>query len=687
MRLLEHRQRIIEATETVERARVGLKEIYRGIDPIIDRVCDMVMPWYAIPEGVTRPIIICLWGMTGTGKTSLARNLCNLFLKRPLIQIDLGSFTQNKDFAMEFYRNYPDHSGTNSIILLDEIQNPRTIDGEGNEVDREGLRGLWSLLSDGIIIPDIRLEKDDCIVTLENISRIYDERGGEPPPEKKERGKTLVEIGKDMILVDDDDDEDEDDDGLPWEMGYDRRTGRWILDRYFLERTLTACNRRGLTHRKRAEAQLEHDYRGTLALLLSWLYDIEVQPILDYSKCLIIITGNVDEVYDAARTTNPDITADVLNEWSRKITVPDVKQSLLKRFRAEQVARLGNNHVLYPTLREADFRQIIRDDLGRVMRFHTEHFGVDLEFDPSVEALIYKEGVFPSQGARPVLSTTATMVDGAIPFCLLKLVERYSETDAPDRCRVMMSMDSDPSQIRFDEIVHGHRVPIGEMPLTLAIESLRKPVFDDDHVSVAIHEAGHAVVNIVEAGNVPVKVCAFSTDPFSIGFVDRQPESGDGERLMTRRQIVDDLKVRLAGWAAEWVIMGKENITEGAEHDIETATEMAADYFKISGLDGEAILLEKAASNDEATVTMSPEDELKIRDLLSTAQQRTMDLMQEHVEVILDVARTLISTSSMTGEQVLKICHRHGLDRAKHTTRREIFLDLLNQHGMEMFES
>ena len=83
---------------------------------------------------------------------------------------------------------------------------------------------------------------------------------------------------------------------------------------------------------------------------------------------------------------------------------------------------------------------------------------------------------------------------------------------------------------------------------------------------------------------------------------------------------------------------------------------------------------------------MLPEDEQKIRDLLSTAQQRTMDLIQEHMVVILDVARTLISTSSLTGEQVLEICRRHGLEKAKHTTRREIFLDLLKQHGMEMFE-
>lgn len=683
MRLLEHRQRIVDAVDVVESAKVGLKGMYRGIDPIIDKICDLVTPWYAVPESVTRPIIICLWGMTGTGKTSLVRNLCNLFLKRPLIQIDLGSFTQDKDFAMEFFRNYPDHSSTSSVIMLDEIQNPRTIDEDGAEVDREGLRGMWSLLSDGIIIPDIRLEKEDCIITLENIARVYDERNGEPP-QKVERPASVVDVGGRMIVIDDDEDDDVDEDGIPWQMNYDHRTGHWGIERAYIEKTLIACNKRGLSHRKKLEQQLNNDFRGTIDVMLSWLYDIDVQPVLDYSKCLIIITGNVDEVYDAARLTNPDITADVLHEWSKRVTVPDVKQSLLRRFRPEQVARLGNNHVLYPTLREEDFRCIIQDDLRRVISFHGEHFDVDLEFDESVEHLIYKEGVFPTQGARPVLATTATMVDGAIPFCLLRLAERYTEENAPDRCRVLMSMTSEPSTVRFDELVDGERIRLGELPLTLAIEILRKPVFDDDHVSIAIHEAGHAVLNIIEMGDIPVKVCAFSTDPFSLGFTDRRPE--EGNRLMTRQQIVADLVTTLGGWAAEWMILGEDNVTGGGQHDLEIATEIATEYFMSCGFGGDTMVIDKPASDDDTTVTMTPADEKKIRKLLDKARDRSKSLVERHIAAILDIARSLVSTSSLSGDEVMSICRTHGIEIEKMVSRREIFTRLLEKYGMDMIE-
>ena len=687
MRLLDHRQRIAEACETVERARSGLKEIYQGLDPIIDQVCDITLPWLAIPEAVTRPIIVCSWGMTGTGKTSMVRNLC-AFIKRPLIQADLGSFTQDKDFAMEFYRHYADHSGTHSVILLDEIQNPRTISSDGEELDREGLRGMWSLLSDGLIVPDVRLEKDDCIVILESVARVYDERRGEPPPPRKKK-QTAIVRGGDIIVVDDDDDDDDDDEddgrnGIPWEMDYDHRTGHWTLDRWLIERSLTACNRRGLSHRRKVEQQLERDFRGTVDVLLSWLYDIHVQPMLDYSRCMIFITGNVDEVYDAANITNPDITADSLNDWSRQITVPDIKQSLLQRFRAEQVARLGSNHLLFPTLRERDFRDIIQHDLKRVIRFHSESFDVDLEFDRTVEDLIYLEGVFPTQGARPVLATMSTMVDGVIPLCLMRIAERY-EHDDPDRCRVRLSMASDPAFVRFDELLpDGQIFRLGEMPLTLAIESLRRPVFDDDHVSVAIHEAGHAVVNIVEGGMVPNKVCAFSTDTHSMGFVDRRDV--DGNSLMTREQAVNDMVMVLSGRAAERHLLGPNHMTEGSQHDIEMATEIATDYIKVMGFGDDPMTLERASSDNEIAVTMTVGDENKIRALLRSAMERSELLVTRETTVILDVARTLLSTSSMSGEAVLEICERHGRKRADRPSRRDMFLRLLGKHGMDMIE-
>lgn len=679
MRLFDHRQQIIDAKRAIDEARLGLKEIYSGIDGVIDRVCDLSTPWLAIPDSITRPIIVCLWGMTGTGKTSLVRVLFQQFLRRPLIQVDLGTFTDHKDFSMEFYRHFADFSGTHCGILLDEIQNPRTINEEGGELDREGLRGLWSLLSDGIIVPDVNLEKDDCIITLERIIRYFDQTGGTVPERKKKNKSEPANADQPTVEEADEDDDDE----CPWELEYNHREGHWEISRWTLERILYACNKRGLTVRRKIEAQLNARFREMLSEMLGWLYDIDVQPVLDYSRTLIFITGNLDEVYTAAHDTNPDITADELHERSKRITVPDVKQSLLKRFRAEQVARLGNNHVLYPTLRDRDFRRIIRHDLDRIHGYHADTFDVEFHFDQTVEDLIYGEGVFPTQGARPVLATTSSLVDCSMPSCLVSIMEKYSDgVDVPDKCRILVEMSSDPGTVSFSEMLAGGEMEhIGTLPVSLAIENLRRPVYDDNHVSIAIHEAGHAVLQVAVGGTIPVKVCAFSPDSMSEGYTAKSSE--DDEHFITKADLRRDMVMNLAGWAAEKVLLGDDMLTPGSKSDIGTCTDIATDWFKKIGFGDDPVSLVRSASNDESSGTMTERDEAAIRNLVAEAKAECIEHVRTHRRAILDLSTVLLSRPNVDGPQVLEVCHRNGIEVAELPERTSIFESALREVGIE----
>ena len=67
--LIKRRQR------TLDKARKQLKADFVGIDGIIDQLCSYVRIWYLMPEILTRPVIVNLWGMTGVGKTDLVRRL------------------------------------------------------------------------------------------------------------------------------------------------------------------------------------------------------------------------------------------------------------------------------------------------------------------------------------------------------------------------------------------------------------------------------------------------------------------------------------------------------------------------------------------------------------------------------------------------------------------------------------
>ena len=58
-----------ERTRHLQTVAEALKAELFGIDDIIDRVIDSLRAWYVLPQLISRPVVICLWGLTGTGKT------------------------------------------------------------------------------------------------------------------------------------------------------------------------------------------------------------------------------------------------------------------------------------------------------------------------------------------------------------------------------------------------------------------------------------------------------------------------------------------------------------------------------------------------------------------------------------------------------------------------------------------
>ena len=106
-----------------------LKRHFFGINSQIDQICDTVSPWSDMPDSYIRPLIMNLWGQTGTGKTSLIRKLAEV-LDVPLIELDLGEFVGDgteENFSKDFFEKYHELSGKPCIILLDEFHIIRTM--------------------------------------------------------------------------------------------------------------------------------------------------------------------------------------------------------------------------------------------------------------------------------------------------------------------------------------------------------------------------------------------------------------------------------------------------------------------------------------------------------------------------------------------------------------------------------
>jgi len=97
--------RIALRSETLARVREEIRAELFGIDPIIDRVIDAVRAWYVLPEVIQRPVIVCLWGLTGTGKTQLVR----------LLAQKLGFYDRFVEVQMDGFSNGAGWRGAQSI--------------------------------------------------------------------------------------------------------------------------------------------------------------------------------------------------------------------------------------------------------------------------------------------------------------------------------------------------------------------------------------------------------------------------------------------------------------------------------------------------------------------------------------------------------------------------------------------
>jgi ATP-dependent Clp protease ATP-binding subunit ClpA len=108
--------------QTLEDARVQLKQHFVGIDETIDDLLNYIQIWYLMPEVLTRPIIVNLWGMTGIGKTDLVRRLvkCLSFQDR-FVEIELSN-VDSTSWASSVSRILDDNGIVDSkpaIVLLD----------------------------------------------------------------------------------------------------------------------------------------------------------------------------------------------------------------------------------------------------------------------------------------------------------------------------------------------------------------------------------------------------------------------------------------------------------------------------------------------------------------------------------------------------------------------------------------
>jgi hypothetical protein len=555
-----------EKKNILKDACIQLKKEFIGLDAIIDEIADIMLPWWLFPEHQMRPLILNLWGMTGSGKTALIKRLADLIQYHNfLLRFDMGEFGNNSSFLKyTFTGQLEQFNNSAPIIVLDEFQFAKTKDENGKEVNNTSLRIIWDLLDSGELLyePSINTYYLLRAKKILSVLKTLNKRGA-----KLRKGVFTSMAAEAKQVID------------SVAFGYsneaaDEPNKKFVKPEEVLLNDVFCTGFYEVNpsqYNSYTEVRELIEKMNSLDELITHLADDMESVIalrkMNLSKSIIFVVGNLDEAYSMSHNINPDIDADEFRRHTLKISIADIKSALQNRFRSEQIARLGNNHLIYHAFSHANFEDLIQMHLNLLMKQIQERFKIKVTFTKAVNELLYAEGVFPTQGVRPVISTIRNHIESNVAKIMLHTYDQKKAVKS-----IKWDFVGAKFQISFD---NGTKLLL---PVTQKINNLRKSTKTDLQAIVAVHESGHTVASMFIAGVVPEYVITRTVDSDSNGFA----YTILPEEVITQRLLLDRIKILLAGYMAEQFVFGKENNTTGVSDDFNKATtivhQMIRDY-------------------------------------------------------------------------------------------------------------
>ena len=652
-----------------------LKKDFVGLDEIIDKIGDAIRIWYLTPEILNRPTVVSLWGMTGTGKSSVVRRLVEeLGVLGSTIFLDCGQEAKDdgsrtvldtlSDLLTEEDGMNVDSS--NRIFVLDEFQYARTISEEGNELIKSPLRPLWSLIDTGTLAldaPSWRYSTGELGVFIEDLKNFCNSGKNSICCEEGKLVKgTVTDPSATQELMDSllgvlyysdrydcgpNSSEEESLKKIKILPGQFKRT---------LVRKLDSVGEIGLgikTWKKLEEATSIPEFCDILS---SYQSLITSPLILHYEKSLIFIVGNLDEAFRGVeRLTNPDFDADVFREITSGVTDMDIKSALQERFRAEQIGRFGNNIIKYPTLGKKHFEEIIRRELSRIFGGWEAN---NITFDNLFEKLVYSESVYPAQGVRPIFTSIETIA--SIIFSEI-LLEDSSEKDV-----FITLKDPDDWNIRRLKMpettleLHFGKTKVRDCKLKLILGKLRDPSKNVESVQISVHEAGHAIVQYYTSGEIPNAIV--STSAGRGGFTDVFCKEKDNQ-IESFKRAKERIMVLVAGYEAEHVVFPAELCLLGSGDDLDRAWKTWSEiYYRLGAKD--PIIRESFRVNTTGGIPLGLEDsqgfrsevECVYRDLV----RKTRCLLINEIDLLLETSKELNRKGSLVKEEFIELIEKYG---------------------------
>lgn len=679
--------------ELVDNAIKTLKEEFIGIDKQIDEIMDNVRTWYLYPKLQTRPLVVSIWGLSGTGKTCVVKRISELLnIEKDYVYWNFASISESSSWEIENQiEEELSNEASNRMFVYDEFQYAATINPTtGEERDtKSGLKPFWELLDSGLLhkrsdfwnvrtpfkILDYMLKiNTKCRMEIKNGVWVNAQKCLEEfRPYDIQKFREVFVFDVDMNKIKLKQSQEDSPNSNNRETGEDspninpnikdenNNTLPFFIQEAILDRILTLHD----TVYGRISDKIEtyHKLEGmNCDEIIEFIADIYENARkgydLKFNDSIIFVIGNLDEAYQISFDTNPDMSPDQFRKITEKISVVDIKDALKKRFRNEQIARLGNIHVIYPSFSKKNFEDIIQLSLNRYEKEVYRLTGYHLKFDESIKKIIYNEGVYPTHGTRPIFSTIYEIVKSRLPGIIRQI---YEKGVIDDVSYIVYSFDED-SDIIFGKCYNVNDDEICSVEfknVKLRLKKLRDSDENDDQQALcALHESGHFVMYAKLFGKLPEKLVSRTAESDKGGFLMEDVDAFKNK--ISKKDMIKQIQVLLGGYVAEKLYFGEE-MTLGAQNDLKEATIIASKMVRTYGMGISSCVTTYVNGN-----AFDPNGYLVNEDNQHYINETIKNIISQAEE---NVRKTLITDEwkKMLKESALYLCENSAMPKEKMT--------------------
>jgi cell division protease FtsH len=194
-------------------------------------------------------------------------------------------------------------------------------------------------------------------------------------------------------------------------------------------------------------------------------------------------------------------------------------------------------------------------------------------------------------------------------------------------------------------------------------EKKTRVISEEEKRIIAFHESGHAILSYVLPYTDPIHKISIISRGRALGYVITLPE--EDRFLKSKNELLDNITQLLGGRVSEE--MNFEDITSGAQNDLERATKIARKMITEFGMserlgpvtfrveEDEVFLGKEIASRPHYSEKVASAIDEETHNIISSSYKKARKILEENKSTLVSLAEELIGKETLSRDEILKI--------------------------------